>query len=381
MSKNKNTKKNNRRKKKRSFIAKIILVIFEILLLAVLGIGAYAVTVLNKITVEEMTTEEAGINTDLESETIETLEGYTNIALFGLDNRGSNQYQSGNSDTIMIASINNATKEVKLVSVYRDTYLNVGNGYYRKANNAYATGGAKGAVQMLNSNLDLDITEYVCVDWCAMVEAIDILGGVDIEITSGEAKEINECIVEIDQATGKKTPKVSGSGWKHLDGTQATAYARIRSLAGDDFMRASRQRIVLEAMLNKAKTADLATLNTLCNEIMGDITTSLTLPQLLDVAKSVADYSIVATSGFPFELTTRMLSSTGSTVIPITLETNVTQLHSFLFGNTSYTPSKTVSTLSGNIAKKTGTSGSSSTVDTDKYNDTTGAGGTGQVGD
>ena len=162
---------------------KLLLFVFEVLLLAVLLLVAYFVSMMNRIKYENLDESEAGINSDLDENTILSLEGYTNIALFGLDNRSSNNYDRGNSDVIMIASINNKAKDIKLVSVYRDTYLSVGNGSYNKSNAAYAHGGAQQAVQMLNSNLDLDIKEYVCVDWAAMVEVIDDLGGLDLEIT------------------------------------------------------------------------------------------------------------------------------------------------------------------------------------------------------
>ena len=176
---------------------------------------------------------EAGINKDIDTEKLELLkEGYMTIALFGLDNRSSNNYDSGNSDTIMIANIDNQTKQVKLVSVYRDTYLNIGNGKLSKANAAYAHGGATQAVQMLNSNLDLAIREYVCVDWAALVQAIDALGGIDLEITQAEMNSINKYLHDVDKVTGLNTSLVTQYGNVHLDGSQATTYARIRKLAG-----------------------------------------------------------------------------------------------------------------------------------------------------
>ena len=169
-----NRRRKKRRKKKKS--RKIVLFVFEILLLAILLVAAYFIGMVNRVKYENMSETEAGINDDLSKDTLESLEGYTNIAVFGLDNRSANNYQEGNSDVVMIASIDNKTKNVKLVSVYRDTFLSVGGGTYFKCNNAYARGGAKQAVQMLNSNLDLDIKEYVCVDWAAVVEVIDDLG-------------------------------------------------------------------------------------------------------------------------------------------------------------------------------------------------------------
>jgi LCP family protein required for cell wall assembly len=371
-----NRKKKKRRRKKRR---KLVLLLFEVLLLAVLLVAAYFVNMFQKIDFQNMDETEAGINEDLDENTLETLEGYTNIALFGLDNRSSNNYDTGNSDVIMIASINNKTKDVKLVSVYRDTYLAIGNGRYAKCNSAYASGGARQAVQMLNSNLDLDIKEYVCVDWAAMVEVIDDLGGLDLEITQGEMNQINKYKDDVDKVTGKTTPNVTQYGLVHLDGTQATTYARIRKLAGDDFKRASRQRIVLQAILEKAKQADLATLTSICNSVVDDISTSLSLSQILSLAKSVGSYSIESTTGFPFDLTTMTLSNQGDCVIPADLAANVKELHEYMFEDYGYVPSQTVQTISDTIMNSTGVTGNSLLINTDYYNETAGANGTDSI--
>ena len=363
MANNKNSRK--RRKKKKS--RKLLLFVFEVLLLAILLLVAYFVSMMNRIKYENLDETEAGINSDLDENTLLSLEGYTNIALFGLDNRSSNNYDTGNSDVIMVASINNKTKDIKLVSVYRDTYLSVGNGTYNKSNAAYAHGGAKQAVQMLNSNLDLDIKEYVCVDWAAMVKVIDDLGGLDLEITEGEMNQINKYKHDIDNVTGKSTASVTQYGLVHLDGTQATTYARIRKLAGDDFKRASRQRIVLQAIMEKAN---------ICNSVIDDISTSLSITEILSLAKDVASYNIASTTGFPFELTTEHLAGSGDTVIPADLATNVTELHKYMFDDETYALSSTVQTISDAIVYKTGITSESAKINTSDYNETAGATGT-----
>ena len=358
---------------------KRMLIVFcvEVLcLLLLLGV-VYIWSLWSKIDVQsDMGDSEAGINEDLDADTVETLEGYTNIALFGLDNRGNGLYERGNSDVIMIASINNKTKEVKLVSVYRDTYLNVGSGKYNKANSAYAKGGAKAAVQMLNTNLDLNIKEYMCVDWNAVVEAVDALGGVEIEITEQERVMINDLIVEIDYFVGSTTTQVKKAGVQNLTGAQATAYARIRKTAGNDFKRTSRQRIVLEAMLNKAKQSDIKTLMNICEAVFDDVSTSLSLTEILGLARHVKEYTIASTSGFPFEMTTKELAQTNSTVVPVGLEDDVAALHKYLFGTEDYQPSTTVKVISDAIVERTGISEDSTSIDVDSFNDTAGQQGT-----
>ena len=366
--------RNRRKKKKKKSKVKVLFTEVIVLLLLLVVLAVYQKTFGQIDFLDDLTDSEAGINDDAN---LLALEGYTNIALFGLDNRSSGDYDSGNSDTIIIASINNETKEVQLVSVYRDTLLSIGNGKYRKANAAYAKGGATQAVAMLNTNLDLDITEYVCVDWVALVEAIDALGGVDIEIASNEITALNECIPEIDWQTGYSTKKITESGLQHLDGTQATAYARIRSTSGDDYLRSSRQRIVLQAMLSAAKEASLSELTTMCTEIFDDISTTLSVTQLIGLAKDVASYEIVSTTGFPYELTTKTLSTTGSTIVPVVLENNVEELHYYLFGEENYVVSDTVKLISDSIIETSGVDEDyENLVDTSLYNETVGADGT-----
>lgn len=370
MTKGKELTKRQKQKKK------LILFAVEIILLLILLAFLYVWGIFGKVDIQNLGDSEAGINEDLSSEVLTKLGGYTNIALFGLDNRSINNYESGHSDSIMIASINNETKDVKIVSIYRDTYLKVGSNKYAKANNAYASGGIKQAIQMLNTNLDLDVTEYVCVDWAALIEAIDELGGVEIELTKAEVKHLNQYVKDMSKEIGSDKELVSGAGVKKLTGAQATAYARIRYTSGDDFKRSSRQRIVLEAMLNKAKSADIGTLLDICNAVFDDISTSLTLKEILSLAKDVKTYQIASTTGFPFEVTTKMLDTWGDTVIPIGLSDNVSRLHEYLFETVDYEPSETVEMISKTIINKTGVTEDTSSINVDKFNNTAGQTGT-----
>ena len=372
-----NADKKKRISKRQKQKRKLVIFGVEVFCLLVLLGAAYVWSLVSKIdTNPGLTNTEAGINEDLDEETVETLQGYTNIALFGLDNRTAGKYNRGQSDVIMIASINNKTKEVRLLSVYRDTYLSIGGGKFRKANAAYANGGVKQAVQMLNANLDLNITDYLCVDWAAVTQAVDALGGVEIELTSAEVKQINTYLWEVDKMMGTKTPAITKTGKQVLTGTQATTYARIRKTAGNDFKRTSRQRIVIEAMLNKAKQSDMGTLLNICNAVFDDISTSLSLNEIVNLAKDVQKYKIGTTTGFPFEITTGNLADGGDAVIPIGLEDDVSALHKFLFGTEDYQPSKTVKAISDAIIKKTGVTEDYKSIDVSGFNDTAGQQGT-----
>ncbi len=369
--KKKLTKKQRR---KRKWILFGIEVLIIIILLAVL----YFWGILSKINFKDQLSDtEAGINTDIDKDSLLNMEGYTNIAVFGLDNRSDGKYDSGNSDVIILASICNKTRDVKLVSVYRDTYLSVGDAKLKKANSAYGRGGVENAVRMLNTNLDLDIKKYVCVDWAAVVEVVDALGGIDIEVTDEELPYLNDHTNEVMAMTGVEVPYLKHSGLVTLNGTQAVGYSRIRYV-GNDYQRTSRQRIVIQAMLTKAKQAGPGTLLEICNTVFPHISTSFKLTEIIDLASHVAEYNITETSGFPMELRTESIDG-GDTIVPLELTNNVTSLHLMLFGEENYMPSDTVQTISNNIVKKTGLSAKNSEAyDMSKYNDTVNKTGTAQ---
>ena len=359
---------------------KALLFFAELVVLCVVVVAWYIVDKFGKLEVKEIDREAIDLIIAPEVKANEALKGYTNYLLLGTDARDNsleamNKTGEGNTDAIIIASLNNDTKEVKLVSVYRDTYLSIGDGKYKKANAAYAAGGAKQAVQMLNSNLDLDIKDYVCVDWAAMVEVIDDLGGLDLNITQAEMQQINKYKKDIDKVTGYSTPALTQYGNIHLDGTQATTYARIRKLAGDDYKRASRQRIVLQAILEKAKKSDIGTLTSICNSVVDDISTSLSISQILSLAKDVKSYKVTSTTGFPFHLTNKDMA-VGDSVIPADLTLNVRELHEYMLDDPAYVPSQTVQAISSTIVNNTGITAESSTVDTSEYNETVGISGT-----
>lgn len=333
---------------------KIVLLIFELLVLLFLTIVLFAVVKLSKIQKHELNLENVAINEDLSEETKDAMSAYRTIALFGLDNRSTGSLSAGRSDVIMLMSINNQTHEVKLVSVYRDSYLDTGDGVFQKCNAAYAKGGPEQALSMLNTNLDLAITDYVTVDFSAIVECIDLLGGIEMTITDDEATLMLGYIQELNQITGNNSTCPSSGGTYNLDGVQATAFARIRYGGGDDYRRTERQRAVLAAMVDKAQKSDLKTINTLINQMFGDIETSFSNADLLSLAASMFHYKIGDTSGFPYEKVSKTYDKIGDVVIPCDLVSNVTTLHEFLFNETDYTPSDTVQQNSAAIISNTG---------------------------
>ena len=288
-------------------------------------------TKLNKINYENVTANDIEINEGVE----EVLTGYTNIALLGLDAQDAT-FTNSRSDCIMIISINNDTKEVKIASVYRDTYLNIDGHGLDKVTHAYAFGKAPLALSTINKNLDLDITEYVTIDFDSVINIVDAIGGVEITVTSAEASQI---------------PGISGAGTYNLTGTQALAYGRIRKI-DSDYVRTERMRTVLIEVFEKAKKLSLTQLNSLIDELLPEVTTNITQTEILSYASKIAQYNVTDSFGWPYEV--RGYTGAAWYAAPVTLEENVRKLHEQLFENEEYEVSETVKEISQSIINKTG---------------------------
>ncbi|MFI3176882.1 MAG: LCP family protein [Eubacteriales bacterium] len=331
---------------------RIILFGIEIvLLLGVIGV-LYVVTKTENIQSYAIAEEDIIVNEAVKES--ESLQGYRNIALFGVDSRTGVLGKGTLSDTIMVASINEDTHEVKLVSIYRDTYLNIGTDEYNKANSAYSKGGPQQAINMLNMNLDLNITDYVTVGFTGVIETVDMLGGIMIDIDESEIGYLNDYQYSMAEELGRSYTALTESGYQLVDGMQAMAYCRIRYTSGDDFKRTERQREVLVAISEKAKTANASTLNSIANEVFGHVATSLSLEEIVALASIVAEYTIVDTTGFPSE-DERVVGTigVGSSIVPDTLEDNVVWLHEFLFDEVDYEVSDDILTYSNQIESDT----------------------------
>lgn len=344
--------------KQRAAREKRKVVIFAIELIIILIMIAVLYLVLNKAKegpkVTYLEPEKLEIHEEVQENV--TMKGYMNIALFGVDAETESQlYKNSRSDSTMIASINMDTGDIKLVSVYRDTYLNIGTDEYRKCNAAYSLGGAEQAVKMLNMNLDLDITDFVTVGYKGLSEVINGLGGIYIDVDSEELKHINNYQIGIAAVLKCDYNKVTETGYQLLDGLQATAYCRIRYTKGDDFKRASRQREVIMAIEEQAKKADAATLVKVFNDVIGDVYTSISSDTILELIGNIANYQIVDQGGFPEESmrTVANVGAKGSSVIPLDLESNVVWLHQFLFDDQNYEVTDSVREYSEKIKSDT----------------------------
>lgn len=353
--------KKQRAKRKRRKMLIFVLEIFVILImLMVLWAVIRTEGGIGRVDIKD---EDIVINEEVQEN--ETLQGYRNIALFGVDDRNGKLGKGVRTDTIMVASINMDTGDIKLCSVYRDTYLNRGNDTYNKCNGAYANGGPEQAINMLNMNMDLDITDYVTIGFAGMKSVIDALGGVEINVTEDEIVHLNNymySMVKEDPVVGLaglSYTEVTHAGTQTLDGLQALAYCRIRYTKGDDFRRAERQRTVLLAIMDKAKQASAKDLTAVANSVFDEkmISTSLDISEILSLLGDVGKYKVAANDGFPQAdmRITGSIGKKGSCVIPLDLADNVKWLHEFLFDDPNYTPSDAVQKYSRQIESDTST--------------------------
>ena len=332
-----------------SIFLRIVLALILIIIIMVGFIFFYVKGKLDKIqTVELPSNEDLGI-----TETVsQDLTGYRNIAIFGVDSRSDDYGRGNRSDCIIIASINNDTGDVKLISVYRDTYVNIDGHGLDKITHAYSYGEAPLAIKTLNKNLDLNINEFVTVNFDAVSEAVDKLGGVQLNITADEIKYINGYIDETSRVTGKTANHITEPGTYTVDGVQAVSYSRIRYTDGGDYKRAERMRTVIEAMFNKLKTRNVAQISAFADSILPHVYTNITSNDIIAMVPSMTKYKVTESIGWPYNTKGKTMDRWYG--IPVTLESNVTQLHKEAFGDTDYVPSETVKSISQSIVNKTG---------------------------
>lgn len=347
-------KKRKARRRKRA-----LFMIVEFLILFVLLAAGYVMTKYGKIQLNVFDEGDIVFNDGMKQEK------YTTIALFGGDSREGQLEAGTHADTIIVASIDNETKEIRLMSVYRDTLVQEMDGSLKKANNAYFQGGPQEAINMLNRNFDLDIEHYVTVDFKALADTIDLLGGIEVEVSADEAVETNKYIAETAMVVEKDVNYVS-EGVQILDGVQAVTYARIRKNVGGDYARTERQRLVIQKVAEKVKQTDLSTVNDIIDEVFPQVSTSFTLGEMMKLAAGVMQYELGETAGFPFEHTDSSIQGVGSVVVPLGVSENVEELHAFLYPKADYTVSQTVQTIAMEIEAASGYT----RADYDEPNDT-----------
>lgn len=310
--------------------------VLVLLILLVIIVGAIFLFINNKLgKMQQVDLNEEDLN--VSAEVAENLSKFRNIAIFGIDSREDTYSKGNRSDCIIIASMNNETKEVKLVSVYRDTYVQIEGHGLDKITHAYSYGEAPLAIKTLNTNFDLNIKEFVTVNFDAVKDIVDDVGGISMNITSEEVSHI---------------PGIKKAGTQTLTGEQALAYARIRHASGGDYKRTERMRDVLTAVVNKVKTFNVSQLNKFIDDVLPKVYTNITATDIFGMIPSTTSIKITDSIGWPYE--TKGITLDRWYGVPITLESNVTRLHKEVFGETDYVPSETVKQISNDIIEKTG---------------------------
>lgn len=344
--------KKQKPKKKMNIFVKILLTLLILIVVFVTVVFStsyiYLKNKLGKIDYVDLKSTEITINHGVD----ESLATYRNIALLGIDAR-SDTFGTGNrSDCIMILSLNEKTKDVKIASVYRDTYLNIDGHGLDKVTHAYSYGGPKLALNTLNKNLDLNITEFVAINFDTVRVVVDSIGGVEIPIDSQEVKYINGYINGLNKQFGTSSANITTPGTYKLDGVQALAYSRIRYTDGGDYKRTERMRDVFMAVFKKAKTMNISELNNLANTILPHVSTNISENEIMGMIPKAISFNIKDSFGWPYETEGKMITKVWYGV-PINLQKNVSKLHESLFNEVDYEPTDTVKNISNDIIKTT----------------------------
>lgn len=336
-------KRRNRRRKR------AIILIVEIIILLMLSGTAYVMAKYDKFQRVDINSDDIKVNEGVK------LEGYTTMALFGGDSREGQLEAGTHADTIIIAVMDHDKKEIRMASVYRDTLLEQEDGSYNKANYAYFSGGPVDAINMLNKNLDLNIEDYATVDFKAMADVVDLIGGIEIDVTDAEADMLNKYLGETAKVAQKEAHKLSGGGTYNLDGPQAVTYARLRKLEGGDYKRTERQRLVIQKIFEKAVKMDVGTLNKIVDTVFPQVSTSFTLKEIVNLGSAGITYELAESTGFPFDRDDSTRYQGTSVVIAQGLAENVQELHEFLYpGEETYVVSDTIQSISDDIMNTTG---------------------------
>ena len=337
----------NTNKKKKIFLYTVI-VLVSILILIIGFIVWFINDKLSKVQRVEIDLEDIGVTQEAEENLVE----YRNIALFGIDSR-EDEYSRGNrSDCIIILSINNKTNEAKIFSIYRDTYLQIEGYGLDKVTHAYSYGEAPLALKTLNTNLDLNIKEFVAVNFNSLATTINKLGGVTMNIENDELKYINGYIDATSKNTGISSSHVTQAGLQKLDGVQAVAYSRIRYTEGGDYKRAERMRTVLVATIQEMKKKNIFELNDIADEILPKVYTNISSSEILSIIPKIASYNINDNIGWPYE--TRGITLDRWYGVPVTLENNVLKLHKEFFKQEDYVVPENIKEISNQIINRTG---------------------------
>lgn len=346
-------RKTKKKKKKKSSVGILISIVIVLILMTTIVLAmvfglSFLGEQLDKITKTDVTEDLC-----IDDRVAEELKGYRNIALIGIDARDMDSDENTRSDAMIIVSIEKETGEIRLISLYRDTYLDLGYGL-DKLTHAYFYGGVELTVQSINRNLDLNIEEFVVVNWKAVADAVDALGGVEIDVQESEIKELNKYIPETARTTGGSKDKIKEAGKQTLNGVQAVTYARIRKDSAEgDHRRNERMKILIAAAFDKVKSTSITDLDKMTDVVLPQIKTNLDNDDFFELLLDFGIYSMSDSTSWPYD----WMDFTYNGVWygpPVTLNSNVIQLHEEFFDQKDYEPTETVQNISSQISQRTG---------------------------
>lgn len=345
-------KKAKTTRKRKTILLIIVLSLTVVAAFVAMGL-IYANKMIDKVDYEETKNAEW----DIDDQVAENLKDYRNIAILGVDARSMTNYDGARSDAIVILSINKKTGDIKMISIMRDSYLEIynrqGEKYLDKITNAHGIGGGVDTCRSLNRNLDLNIREYAIFNWKAVADAVDALGGVTVEVKDNELYDLNKYGPQTGDIVGRLFTTVSSAGIQTLDGIQAASYCRIRKTSGGDSQRAERMKKVLEAMFKEAKQMNLSQLNEIAETALPGIRTNLNNSAIFGLIADIGKFQLKGSIGLPYKYDGGMFHG-GWYAVPKTLESNVIQLQQDAFGLAEYKVSETVLGINTRIQEDTG---------------------------
>ncbi len=265
--------------------AKILIPIIVILaIIAICAVGGYLYVkhLYNRMTYKPLDEEDLGIDiVEVEKKKV-NIEDYTRFVIFGSDSRDTDNEYAGRSDSIMIITINNVDKNISIISIPRDTYVDVPGYGMTKINHAFAYGQEQLSLKTINTNFGTDLTQYITIDFYGLTYTIDRVGGVEVYLDDAEIEYINNRVKAENKIYG-------GAGNYLLNGTQALIHSRNRYV-GNDFNRASRQRQILIALVNKVINREEKDILTLVDDLLGNVTTNMDINKYKEMFTEVAQY-------------------------------------------------------------------------------------------
>lgn len=340
-------------KKKKRIWPKALVVL--LVLIGVCAAGAYYFidTQLSKFDYVETDYEEFGIDEGV----ADKLDGYRNIAILGTDERQGESSETSRTDAIIIATVNEDTGDITLTSVMRDSYLlmdsRYGESFLDKATHAHAFGGPVNTCKMLNQSLDLNISEFIVMDWVSVADTVDALGGITIDVQENELADLNKWGPETASNTGREWTEITSTGEQRLDGVQAATYCRIRKTSGGDLGRTERMKKVVMAVLAEAKSHPTK-ITSVTDSVLPEIRTNMNTSAFTSLIPKLLDFNISKSVGYPFNYWGGIMDDGIWYAVPTTLEENNARLHEEVFGDTDYQMSNKAAEINQKIINETG---------------------------